>query len=324
MRATESTARTIPFPVGATRPQPASATRPRADDSTRPPGLGRSAALLVAVTRPRILLLVAATALPVVAAGLPAARVPVVLAAFVSLLLAGASCSALNAWLERDIDAAMERTRGRPLPAGLLAPRTVVAFGLATGALAIALPLALGAWLASALVAATIVHYVAVYTAWLKRRTPQNIVIGGVAGATAPLIVSAAATGAISPLAWVVFLIVVAWTPPHFWSIACYRRDEYAAAGVPMLPVVVGRAASRRQGLLWALTLPPLGAATALLGAVPAWAGLAAAGLGLWYLCALVDAIRRRDDAADRAAFLASVRYLAALVFVLAVGAALA
>lgn len=282
----------------------------------------RAARLLLEVTRPRILVLVVATALPVVAAspgGWSAARL---LGTLVALALTGAGCSALNAWLERDSDALMTRTAVRPLATGALSPGLVLGFGLATSAAAVLLFHSLGGALASGLALATLAVYVLVYTAWLKRRTPLNIVIGGAAGAAAPLLADAALHGATGQLSWLLFAIVFAWTPPHFHAIAIYRREEYGAARIPMLPLVAGNRAARRDGLVWFGVLVPAGLAPALLPGVHPLYLPAALGLLAWFLAALLRARRADDPAQDRRAFLVSVRMMGALVLALSLAAA--
>nr|WP_295662478.1 heme o synthase [Polymorphobacter sp.] len=170
---------------------------------------------------------------------------------------AGAS-GALNQWYEADIDALMKRTANRPLPAGRVAPEEALAFGvaLAVGSVAV-MGLAVN-WLAAGILAGSILFYSVVYTVWLKRRTPQNIVIGGAAGAFPPLIGWAAVTGDVTALPWLMFAIIFLWTPPHFWSLALFMEADYAKAGVPMLPVVAGETATRRQILLYTLVLVPV------------------------------------------------------------------
>ncbi|UAJ11817.1 heme o synthase [Polymorphobacter megasporae] len=170
---------------------------------------------------------------------------------------AGAS-GALNQWYEADIDALMKRTANRPLPAGRVSPDEALAFGvaLAVGSVAV-MGLAVN-WLAAGILAGSILFYSVVYTVWLKRRTPQNIVIGGAAGAFPPLIGWAAVTGDVTALPWLMFAIIFLWTPPHFWSLALFMEADYAKAGVPMLPVVAGETATRRQILLYTLVLVPV------------------------------------------------------------------
>ncbi|MBV8971675.1 MAG: protoheme IX farnesyltransferase, partial [Sphingomonadaceae bacterium] len=180
---------------------------------------------------------------------------------FVAILcvaVGAGAAGALNMWYEADIDAVMKRTAGRPLPSGRIAPHEALAFGvaLAVGSVVV-MGLGVG-WLAAAILAASILFYAVVYTAWLKRRTPQNIVIGGAAGAFPPLIGWAAVTGDVTALPWLMFAIIFLWTPPHFWSLALFMEADYAKAGVPMLPVVAGEAATRRQILAYTLVLIPV------------------------------------------------------------------
>jgi len=170
---------------------------------------------------------------------------------------AGAS-GALNQWYEADIDALMKRTADRPLPAGRIDPEEALAFGVALAVGSVAtMGLAVN-WLAAGILAGSILFYAVVYTVWLKRRTPQNIVIGGAAGAFPPLIGWAAVTGDITTLPWLMFAIIFLWTPPHFWSLALFMEADYAKAGVPMLPVVAGETATRRQIMLYTLLLIPV------------------------------------------------------------------
>jgi len=183
---------------------------------------------------------------------------PVLAVVAVLCIAVGAGASgAINMWYERDIDAAMRRTALRPLPSGRMLPGEALGFGvvLAVGSVAV-MGLAVN-WVAAQLLALTIAFYVFVYTIWLKRRTPQNIVIGGAAGALPPLIGWAAVTGDVGWGAVALFAIVFFWTPPHFWALSLYRAAEYAAAGVPMLPVVAGARETKRQMLLYTLMLWP-------------------------------------------------------------------
>jgi protoheme IX farnesyltransferase len=178
---------------------------------------------------------------------------------------AGASAALNNAY-DADIDRIMRRTAWRPTASGRIAPAEANAFGLILAILSVVvMGLALN-WLAASLLAATIAFYVLVYTIWLKRRTPQNIVIGGAAGALPPVVGWAAATGGVALEPLILFLLVFLWTPPHFWALALYRRDDYAAAGVPMLPVVAGGDATRRQILSYTVALVPVVLAPYVLG----------------------------------------------------------
>ena len=196
--------------------------------------------------------------------------------ALLCIAVGAGAAGALNMWYDADIDAVMTRTASRPIPRGRIAPGEALAFGLM---LAVGSVMVLGllvSHLAAALLAFTIFFYVVVYTMWLKRSTPQNIVIGGAAGAFPPMIGWAAATGGIAVEPFLLFLIIFFWTPPHFWALSLLRADDYARAGVPMLPVVAGRDATRRQILLYSLLLLPVGAAPWLLGYAGAVYGVTA------------------------------------------------
>ena len=192
---------------------------------------------------------------------------PVIAAtALICIAVGAGAAGALNMWYDADIDARMARTAARPIPAGRVAAGEALAFGLtlATGSVVV-LGLLVNV-VAAALLALTIAFYVVVYTMWLKRTTPQNIVIGGAAGALPPAIGWAAATGGLAVEPLVLFLIIFFWTPPHFWALSLFRCQDYARAGIPMLPVVAGEAQTRWQILLYSLILAPLGAAPWLLG----------------------------------------------------------
>jgi protoheme IX farnesyltransferase len=212
----------------------------------------------VQLLKPRVMSLVVFTAL--VGMLLAPGHIHPVLAVTAILCIAvGAGASgAINMWYERDIDALMARTKNRPLPAGRMAPGEALGFGvvLAVGAVTV---MGLDAnWTAAALLALTIAFYVFVYTMWLKRRTPQNIVIGGAAGAFPPMVGWAAATGDVSLASFALFAIIFMWTPPHFWALALYRSGDYARAGVPMLPVVAGVRETKRQILIYTVLLIPV------------------------------------------------------------------
>jgi protoheme IX farnesyltransferase len=277
----------------------------------------------LALLKPRVMSLVVFTAL----AGLLLAPHPVhPVIGLISLLAiavgAGAS-GALNMWYDADIDRLMARTLNRPIPAGRMSGGEALAFGLVLSGFAV-LVLGLAAnWLAAGLLAFTIFYYVVVYTIWLKRSTPQNIVIGGAAGALPPMVGYAAATGSLSLSSLVLFAIIFIWTPPHFWSLALCKSGDYGRAGVPMAPNVWGPDKTRLQILLYALVLAPVGLAPWFLGfAGPAYGVVALlGGLGMIYGSALV--FRRRDG--DRARKIAmrnfgfSILYLFALFAVLVV-----
>jgi protoheme IX farnesyltransferase len=235
---------------------------------------------------------------------------------------AGAA-GALNMWYDADIDAVMSRTAGRPIPQGRIAPGEALAFGVTLAAFSVVVLGLLVNWLAAALLAFTVFFYVVVYTMWLKRATPQNIVIGGAAGAFPPMIGWAAATGGVSIEPCLLFLIIFFWTPPHFWALSLNRADDYARARVPMLPVVAGAEETRRQILLYSLALVPIGAAPWLLGFADAFYGVTAA-LGGMLMVAFAWRVRNERDGhgGERAAqqlFAFSILYLFVLFAVLLV-----
>jgi heme o synthase len=220
----------------------------------------------VALLKPRVMSLVVFTAL-VGMMVTPGHVHPVIgFASLLCITIGAGAAGALNMWYDADIDAIMSRTAQRPIPAGKVLPGEALAFGVTLAAGSVAVLGLVANWLAAVLLAFTIFFYVVIYTAWLKRATPQNIVIGGAAGAFPPMIGWAAATGAISLESVLLFLIVFFWTPPHFWALSLWRAEDYARAGIPMLPVVAGRAETRRQILLYSIVLAPLGASPWLLG----------------------------------------------------------
>jgi len=237
----------------------------------------------------------------------------VIAGVIVGAALIGAGCGALNASWECDRDAAMARTRSRPLPAGRLARGDALVFGLAISLLGEALLFASGGWLPTALGAATLLHYLVVYTIWLKPRTPQNIVIGGAAGAASPLIADAAVDGRLGVWGLVLFLIVFTWTPPHFWAIALFRKREYAAAGFPMLPNALGDRATRRRMLAYAVGLIPITLLPWLGGELSACYALVALIAGGGFVAAIARSMRARSPHEDRRVFRASILYLFAL-----------
>lgn len=272
------------------------------------------ASLYVQMTRPRVLALVLFTGLPVLAmnqTGWPSLATT----AWVLLgtALAGAACSVLNAWVERESDAKMARTQRRPLPVAQMAPGHALFYGLALSAASTAVLWASGGWVASAVGVGSILFYVFVYTLWLKPRTPQNIVIGGAAGATTPLIADAALTGSIGWGSICLFLIIFFWTPPHFWAIALYRKEEYAAAGIPMMPNVVGDQPTRWRMLGYSIFLLPVTLLPVAIGYMGWLYGVVAVGLGVWLIVRNVGILRKQDTAVDRRFFMASNIYLTAL-----------
>ena len=208
--------------------------------------------------------------------------------AILCIALGAGASAAINMWYDRDIDAVMHRTRSRPIPSGRIDPETALEFG---GALALAsvglMALALNL-VAALILAGTIAFYVFVYTMWLKRRTPQNIVIGGAAGALPPVVGWAAVTGDIGLESGILFLLIFLWTPPHFWALALYRNDDYVRARVPMLPVVVGEKATRIQMLIYTIVVAPVALAPTLFG-MTGWiyGSVAIVMTGLFVICAL-------------------------------------
>ena len=234
--------------------------------------------------------------------------------AFTALLciaVGAGAAGALNMWYDADIDARMARTAGRPIPRGRVMPGEVAGFGFTLAVFSVVSLGLLVNVLAAALLAFTIFFYVVIYTIWLKRSTPQNIVIGGAAGALPPVIGWAAATGSLALEPLVLFLIVFLWTPPHFWALSLYRTDDYARAGVPMLPVVAGAAETRRQIFRYTLVLTPVGVAPWLLGYTGAVYGITAALAGA-AMIALAIRVRgeTRGHAACKQMFGFSILYL--------------
>jgi heme o synthase len=220
----------------------------------------------LALMKPRVMSLVVFTALVGLLVA-PAHVHPVI--AFTALLciaVGAGAAGALNMWFDADIDTVMARTARRPIPSGRVTPGEALAFGMTLAIGSVVVLALLVDWLAAALLAFTIFFYIVIYTMWLKRATPQNIVIGGAAGAFPPMIGWAAATGSIGVEPVLLFLLVFFWTPPHFWALSLNRTEDYARARVPMLPVVAGAQETRRQILLYSLLLLPIGAAPWLLG----------------------------------------------------------
>jgi protoheme IX farnesyltransferase len=229
------------------------------------------------------------------------------------IALAAASANTLNAYLERDVDARMERTKDRPLPAGRVAPRAALRFGLALGVASTALLLAVAGAAAAAVGVASIAFYVFVYTLWLKPRSAWNAVIGGAAGAAAPLIADVAVNGQLTAAGLLLFAIVFCWQPPHVWAIALYRKRDYAAAGIPQPPAVIGDEATRRGVLYTSLGLVPVTLAPVALGLLGPIYLAVALGMNAWFVAAVVRLLRERSDAAARRVFRVSLAYLVSL-----------
>ena len=216
--------------------------------------------------------------------------------AFISILAIAVGAGAagcLNMWWDADIDALMSRTRNRPIPAGRITREAALGFGLVMSAGSVIMLGLAANWTAALLLAFTIFFYIVVYSMWLKRSTPQNIVIGGAAGALPPMIGYAAATGDVTLDAAIMFAIIFLWTPPHSWALALFRSEDYARAKVPMLPVAAGRSATRAQILVYTLLLVPVGLAPALLGFGGLAYGLVALLMGAGMLHLAVEALSR-------------------------------
>lgn len=273
----------------------------------------------VALMKPRVMSLVVFTGL----AGLLAApgELHWLLSAVAVLAIAiGAGASgAINMWYDRDIDAVMERTRKRPIPMGRVEPDEALTFGVVMACGSVLLMGIAVNFVAAGLLAASILFYVFVYTMWLKRRTPQNIVIGGAAGAFPPVIGWAAVTGTVGIESLVLFLLIFMWTPPHFWALALYRCGDYAAAGVPMLPVVSGKRETKRQILIYTVLLAPVAVAPTLLGFAGWIYGSAAILLSALFLAAAVAVCRDDTDRSAKRTFGFSIFYLFALFALLIV-----
>lgn len=266
------------------------------------------------LTKPRLLPMVLFTGLPVLgmaAGGWPDLAFSVWV--MTGIALAAACANTLNAYIERDKDALMERTRSRPLPAGLIEPRAALVFGIVLGVASTLLLYAVSGLPAALVGVASILFYVFVYTVWLKPRSIWNAVIGGAAGAAAPLIADAAVNGTIGPAGWTLFAIVFFWQPPHVWAIALYRKADYAAAGIPMPPSVIGDEATRRRVVAYTAGLLPVTVAPYFLGLVgPVYFGVALV-MGSWFLFRSIRLFRERTDDAARGVFRVSLVFLFAV-----------
>jgi protoheme IX farnesyltransferase len=270
---------------------------------------------LLALTKPRIILLVLFTGLPVMVigtAGWPGFGFA--MSTLLGISLAAGAANALNCFIERDLDALMERTAGRPLPAKQIAPATALAFGLGLAVVSTIILHAVAGPVPAALGVAGILFYVFVYTVWVKPRSPQSAVIGGAAGAAAPLIADAAVNGSVGAAGWLIFAIVFFWQPPHVWAIALYRKQDYERAGIPMMPNVIGDHPTRWRMLWYTLALVPVTLAPLPLGLL-GWVYLAAAiVLDAWFVWLAVAVLRERTEAAARRMFHASLVFLFGLV----------
>jgi protoheme IX farnesyltransferase len=283
------------------------------------PGVGDYVTLM----KPRVMTLVILTAL----AGLvlaPGAIHPVIaIIAIVAISVGAGASGALNMWYDADIDQHMARTAARPIPRGRVTPGDALQFGAVLSVMSVLTLGVLVNWVAGALLAITIAFYLFIYTMWLKRRTPHNIVIGGAAGAFPPMIGWAAVTGGVSLESILLFLIIFVWTPPHFWALALLRLRDYERVGVPMLPVVSGTAETRRQIILYSLALVPLAIAPYFMGFAGIAYGIASAVLGAVFLWLAFNVWRitegREADQACKRLFWFSILYLYALFAILLV-----
>ncbi|MCZ6783298.1 MAG: heme o synthase [Proteobacteria bacterium] len=266
------------------------------------------------LTKPRLLPMVLFTGIPVfgmAAGGWPS--LAFLSLAMLGIALAAASANTLNAYLERDLDALMERTRERPLPAGRISPRAALAFGLVLAGASTALLGVTAGRAAAGLGVASILFYVFVYTIWLKPRSPWNAVIGGAAGAAAPLIADAAVNGSVGPAGLALFAIVFFWQPPHVWAIALYRKADYEAASIPMLPSVIGDQPTRWRMLWYTIGLIPVTLAPVALGLLGNVYLAVALGMNVWFVAAAIQLLRQRTDDAARRMFRVSLAYLFSL-----------
>ena len=283
--------------------------------------LGGSAGDYFALLKPRVMSLVVFTALVGMVMA-PGGIHPLIgFAALLAIAVGAGAAGALNMWYDADIDRVMRRTRGRPVPLGRVAANEALAFGLTLSVGAVTVLGLFTNYVAAGLLAFTILFYAVIYTMWLKRSTPQNIVIGGAAGALPPVIGWAAVTGGFSVESLVLFAIIFLWTPPHFWALSLYRADDYAKAGIPMLPVVAGAAETRKQILVYSIVLVVAGLAPVALGfAGPVYGAVAVAAGALFLLLAVRVYRSTQDQAGERAArdlFAYSILYLFLLFAVL-------
>ena len=284
----------------------------------------------IALLKPRVMTLVVFSGLVglLVAPGALSMHPVLAVTAILCIAVASGAAGAINMWYDRDIDAVMRRTAKRPIPGGRIEPGAALGFGVALAVGSVTVMWMATNVAAAAVLALSIAFYVFVYTMWLKRRTPQNIVIGGAAGAFPPVIGWAAVTGDVTLVPLILFAIIFVWTPPHFWALSLWAHDDYARAGVPMLPVTAGARETRRQVLIYTVVLAPLGLAPWLAGfSSPAYAVVAAV-LGAMFLRHAVAVLRDAqdetgrsltNDAPAKACFRFSLTYLFTIFAALAV-----
>ncbi len=271
-----------------------------------------------ALLKPRVMTLVVFTAACAMVAAPGTIHPFIGFTAILCIAVAAGAAGALNQWYEADIDALMKRTANRPLPAGKMEPHEALSFAVALSFGSVTIMGLATNWVAAFWLAVSILFYVVIYTVWLKRRTPQNIVIGGAAGAFPVIVGWAAVTGDTSLLPWLLFSIIFLWTPPHFWALALFMEADYSKAGVPMLPVTHGLAHTRKQILAYSALLVPVSVAPAVLG-LAGWAyGGTAVVLGIIFMAMALKVSRSRaevakDMTAEKQLFKFSLLYLAFL-----------
>ena len=270
----------------------------------------------VALLKPRVMSLVVFTGVVGMLLA-PGALHPVLaIVAILCIAIGAGAAGAINMWYDRDIDALMTRTRNRPIPAGRVAPNIALGFGITLAVASVSMMALAVNGVAAGLLAFTIFFYIVIYSMALKRRTPQNIVIGGAAGAFPPMIGWAAVSGDITLAPVVLFAIIFLWTPPHFWALALYKRGDYDKAGVPMLPVVAGRRATAWQMLAYTAVLLPVTLLPCVIGLSGAVYGAGALALGLIFMAFAVRVVRDTGERSARRMFPFSILYLF-LIFVL-------
>jgi protoheme IX farnesyltransferase len=274
---------------------------------------------ILALTKPGVMRLVVFTGLCGLLAAPALPPLAIGFTAILCIALGAGACGALNQWFEVELDAKMRRTVKRPLPSGRMERQTALHFGVGLAVFSVVLMGLAANWLAAVLLLGSILFYVLIYTVWLKPRTPQNIVIGGAAGAFPPLIGWVAATGTVAPLPLLLFGIVFLWTPPHFWALSMFVRSDYAAAGIPMMPVVAGPQSTRRQIFWYSLALAVAAIAPWPLGFAGPIYGVAAAALSIFFVVLAARVLANRAVEAtemrpEKRLFAFSIFFLFALV----------
>ena len=276
-----------------------------------------SASDFFALLKPRVMSLVIFTSFAAMYLA-DAAMHPALFGISLFAIAAGAGASgAINQWYDRDIDAIMKRTKNRPIPSGKIAPAEALTLGIVVSVLSVMLLSLSANLLAGGLLAFTIFFYAVVYSVWLKRSTPQNIVIGGAAGAFPPMVGWAAITGTITLDSIVLFALIFFWTPPHFWALALVKNDDYTNASIPMLPVVAGKPETQKQILIYSVILAPVGVAPSLIGLASPVYGAIAAIMGGVFLYQAIRLYRSGSDADAMGLFKFSILYLFTLFAVM-------